>query len=661
MPAVKPSHHIRPSHHRAAGCFRKNPQAARLPAAYACRHGRILALTISLFATLWLCGLASAQERDGSLTPVTLQLRWVPQFQFAGYFMAQENGHYRDAGLDVTIVPMGPDRPAAIEAVVSGQADFGITGSGLILERARGQPVVALAAIFQHSPHAWLCLGDEVAPTLHDLVGKRLMTILPWSESVELVAPFAAEGIPLDSLTFVPTTYQVTALIEGEVDAFDAYITNEPYTLEQQGIPYSLIRPRTYGVDFYGDVLFTSESLLSRDADLVARFREASLKGWHDAMADIAGTARVLHARHASDKSLDHLLFEARAMQDLVEADIVELGYMNPGRWHRIAEVYQDLGLLQGDMSDLSEFLYNPSPPRLSPWTSPTFLGALALIVVSAAAAVLFARFNHRLRLEAADRQAAEAALEARSRDLEDTNSRKDLILGVISHDVRNLFNAIMAPAEMLSLNGDRMERSQIRSYATGIRTAGANALDVLENVLQWVSLEVGASELSREEVDLEKLAVLVAELYATDAAHKGVSLQIRAVPTVATVDRRAIGTILRNLIHNAIKYTDKGGTVVVAVGIQADSVALSVADTGVGMPPDKASGLFKLAQHESASGTRGEIGTGLGLGLCRQMVDAHAGSIVADSAPGRGTTVTVTLPREAVSSEPAPLQPTAG
>ena len=629
-------------------------RAATFPYAIPARLGRrLVGLTVAIL-TLGLSSIAWSQEADQPLTPVTLQLRWVPQFQFAGYFMAQENGHYRDAGLDVTIVPMQPDRPdhpAAVDAVASGQADFGISGSGLILERARGRPIVALAAIFQHSLHAWLHLGEPRSLKLHDLVGKRLMTILPWSESVELVAPFAAEGIPLESLNFVPTTYQVEALVDGATDAYDAYVTNEPYTLAQQGIAYSLILPRTYGVDFYGDVLFTSEGLLSRDPDLVARFREASLKGWHDAMADIAGTARILHERHAPDKSLDHLLFEGRAMQDLVRANIVELGYMNPGRWRRIAEVYQGLGLLPSETVDLSGFLYDPNPQQMPGWALPALFTEFALIVVLAAAALLFARFNRRLRLEVADRKAAEAALEVRTRDLENTNSQKDLILGVISHDVRNLFNAIIGPAEVLSRSSDRLKRVEIHSYATGIRTAGTNALSVLENVLQWVSLEMGVNDLNREEVDLAKLAVLVAELYATDAAHKGITLQIRAVPTVAMVDRRAIGTVLRNLIHNAIKYTDKNGSVVIAVGVQPNSVALSVADTGIGMGAEKAADLFRLAQHESASGTRGEIGTGLGLGLCRQMVEAHGGSIVADSAPGRGTTVTVTLPRKPAGS----------
>lgn len=605
---------------------------------------RLLWLAVFLTA-LGLSSLGWAWEEAQALTPVTLQLRWVPQFQFAGYYMAQENGHYRDAGLEVKIIPMGPERPSSIEAVASGQVDFGISGSGLILERARGMPIVALAAIFQHSPNAWISRSDSGLTTLHDLVGKRLMTLLPWSESVELVAPFAAEGISIDSLTFVPTTYEIEALVDGAADAYDAYVTNEPYALEQQGIAYTLIRPRTYGVDFYGDVLFTSEDLLSNNADLVARFRKASLEGWRDAMADVAGTARILHARHAADKSLDHLLFEGRMMQDLVRANIVELGYMNPGRWRRIAEVYQGLGLLSSEITDLSGFLYDTNPPRMPGWGMPAFLAAFALIAISATAAFLFARLNHRLRLEIAERKAAEAALEARSRDLENTNTQKDLILGVISHDVRNLFNAIVGPAELISLKGDSLEREHIQSYATRIRTAGTNALGVLENVLQWVSLEIGGKELSREQVDLARLACLVSDLYSAEATHKGVTLHVNAAPTTATVDRRAISTVLRNLIHNAIKYTKKGGLVVVSVRAQAGSIILAVADNGTGMDPCKAASLFEPARHGSAIGTRGEVGTGLGLGLCHRMVKAHAGSIVAESAPGRGTTVTVTLP----------------
>jgi ABC-type nitrate/sulfonate/bicarbonate transport system substrate-binding protein len=105
----------------------------------------MLALLVALLVALLSTGAAHALEA------VKLQLKWRPQFQFAGYYVAAEQGFYREAGLDVTILPGGPNIDA-IAAVVDGRAEFGVGSSGALVDRARGRPVVVLAAIFQHSP-----------------------------------------------------------------------------------------------------------------------------------------------------------------------------------------------------------------------------------------------------------------------------------------------------------------------------------------------------------------------------------------------------------------------------------------------------------------------------------------------------------------------------
>lgn len=188
-----------------------------------------------------------------ALDKVTLQLKWVHQFQFAGYYMALEKGFYRDAGLDVQLRPNGYQGSfvSPVDAVLTGDANYGISNSGLIRDYAEGKPIVALAAILQHSAVTWLVLERPDIRNLHDLVGKRLMTVFPLSESIELLAPFESEGIRQEQLNLVPTGFDLRPLIKGEIDAYDAYVTNEPFQLEQLGIRYQLIDPRTYGIDFY--------------------------------------------------------------------------------------------------------------------------------------------------------------------------------------------------------------------------------------------------------------------------------------------------------------------------------------------------------------------------------------------------------------------------
>ena len=192
-----------------------------------------------------------------------------------------------------------------------------------------------------------------------DLADKRLMTVLPISQSIELLAPFEVEGIATDKLNLVPTSFNLQPLLRGQVDAFDAYVTNEPFLLQQLGIPYRIINPRTYGIDFYGDVLFSSRQELELHPERVVAFRQASLKGWHYAMDHIDEMVEFIHGKYAPDKSKAHLRFEAEAMNRLILPDIVEIGHMNPGRWQRIAEIQTGEGS-NSESLGLEEFLYQP-------------------------------------------------------------------------------------------------------------------------------------------------------------------------------------------------------------------------------------------------------------------------------------------------------------
>lgn len=343
---------------------------------------------------------------------VTLQLKWVHQFQFAGYYMALEKGFYRDAGLEVTLRPNGYSGHyvSPVDAVLSGDATYGISNSGLVRDYAQGKPIVALAAILQHSAVSWLVLERPDIRNLHDLVGKRLMTVFPLSESVELLAPFASEGLSPEKLDLVQTGFDLQPLIDGTVDAYDAYVTNEPYQLEQKGIPYRLIDPRTYGIDFYGDVLFTSRDELLFHSERASAFRKASLQGWNYAMSHIPETIRLIRERYAPEKTVDQLQFEANAMLRLMQSDLIDIGHMNRWRWQRIAEI--QLEHEQATGLDLDDFLY--SDDQLQRLVA-DYLRIIGYISLLAGFLLLitarYSRLNRRLRVEITARREAEAQL----------------------------------------------------------------------------------------------------------------------------------------------------------------------------------------------------------------------------------------------------------
>ena len=347
-----------------------------------------------------------------ALDTVTLQLKWVHQFQFAGYYMALEKGFYRDAGLEVRLRPNGYQGhfESPVDAVLRGEADYGISNSGLVRDFAQGKPIVALAAILQHSAVTWLVLDRPDIRNLHDLVGKRLMTAFPLSESIELLAPFLSEGIQLSQLDLVQTGFDLQPLMQGEVDAYDAYVTNEPFLLEQLGLRYQLIDPRTYGIDFYGDVLFTSRNELIFHPERVQAFRSASLKGWNYAMNHIPETIAVIRSRYAPEKSEAQLQFEANAMLRLMQADLIDIGHMNSWRWQRIAEIQLDTHT-PTDL-DLSDFLYNQDRLQSLKASYLRIIGGISLLAMALLLMTgWYFSLNRRLRVEVHARREAEAKL----------------------------------------------------------------------------------------------------------------------------------------------------------------------------------------------------------------------------------------------------------
>ena len=291
------------------------------------------------------------------LTNVTLQLKWLHQFQFAGYYAAKHQGYYREAGLDVEIkaAQQGVD---AVQQVVFGEADFGVGTSELLLLRAKQQPVVVLAVIFQHSPLALMYRADKNINSIHDIVSKKVMVE---HGSAEIFAYLNREGIAEKDIEIVEHTFNPQQLINDEVDLMTVYSTTEPFRLEKANIPYHLFSPRAAGIDFYGDNLFTTEDYIKQHPQQVKAFLEASLKGWVYAMAHPDEMIELIVSDYNPKLSREFLQFEYQQMLPLLQPTLVEMGYMHKGRWQHIAETYRSLSMLPNHFS-LEGFLYQKNP-----------------------------------------------------------------------------------------------------------------------------------------------------------------------------------------------------------------------------------------------------------------------------------------------------------
>jgi diguanylate cyclase (GGDEF)-like protein/PAS domain S-box-containing protein len=365
---------------------------------------------------------AAGPDRGGrsSLDRVTLQLKWKHQFQFAGYYAGVEKGFYRAAGLDVRLreAPenLGPDEMPG-EKVLQGEAEFGIASSDLVLLRTRGKPVVALAAIYQHSPLVLLALKRSGIDSIHDLAGRKVAIE---AHADELRAYLKHESVPASRMTLVPHTYDTGALQSGTVDAMSAYSTDEPFQLRQAGLEYLTFNPRSGGIDFYGDTLFTTEREVREHPARVRAFVDASLKGWRYALAHPEEMVSLILSRYSKRHTREHLRFEAEQTRKLILPDVVEVGYMNPGRWQHILDTYVELGMAPPGAS-LSGFVYDRNPRPDLRWLYGSLAGALLVLLGVSLVAARFYRLSADLRREMKVRARAEAdlgALEQRYRVL---------------------------------------------------------------------------------------------------------------------------------------------------------------------------------------------------------------------------------------------------
>jgi diguanylate cyclase (GGDEF)-like protein/PAS domain S-box-containing protein len=290
------------------------------------------------------------------LEPVTLQLKWKHQFQFAGYYAAKEKGFYREAGLDVTILEATPGVDP-VQEVLAGHAQFGVGTSELILNRYHGNDVIVLGVIFQHSPLRLITLTESGIDNIHKLAGHKLM-IEP--NSAELFAYLLQEGFTRKAFTLSHHSMDLNDLLSGKVDAMSVYVTDEPYLLKQLGRAYNLFSPETSAIDFYGDNFFTIQSELKKNPQRVKAFREATLRGWHYAMHNPDEIAQLIYDRYSQRSTIEHLHYEADAMHDLMQPELIEPGYMHIGRWQHTVNIYQQLGELPEDF-DVKAMLYPPN------------------------------------------------------------------------------------------------------------------------------------------------------------------------------------------------------------------------------------------------------------------------------------------------------------
>ncbi|TPE47350.1 transporter substrate-binding domain-containing protein [Maribrevibacterium harenarium] len=293
---------------------------------------------------------------------VTLRLQWKHQFEFAGFYMAKELGYYAEAGLDVDILEYenGMD---IVKEVSEGRSDFGIWGSGIIERAQQGEPIVFLANYFKRSPLALATSADISFPS--ELEGKRLMVSDADIKNANYTQMFRTFKVDVSKIEFVQPTFDVQDFIDGKVDGVSIFLTNEPYILKKNGVPYNIIDPNNFGVELYDVNVFTSRDFAERSPEQTAAFVEASNKGWYYALEHIDEAVELIKAKYDSqNKSRDHLVYEAQQTVRMMQPKNYPIGSIDLNRVTRIGNLFNEMGLTQTAAN--TNFVFNAASPGVA-------------------------------------------------------------------------------------------------------------------------------------------------------------------------------------------------------------------------------------------------------------------------------------------------------
>ncbi|MGA1933695.1 transporter substrate-binding domain-containing diguanylate cyclase [Arcobacter sp. YIC-464] len=293
------------------------------------------------------------------LDSVTLQLDWLHQFQFAGYYIAKEKGFYEQNGLDVNIKEFTSNTKLIDDTLIN-QSHYAIGKSSLIIERLNEKEITLLAAIYQNSPMVLLTRKDSGIDTIEKLINKKVMLTSDAKETANIISMIKSQGVKSNKINFIPHSFKLDDLIDRKTDAMACYLSNEPYILTEKNISYNIFNPADYGFDFYGGILFTSNKEVKNYPLRVKNFYDATMKGWSYAFDNIEETANIIYEKYnTQNKTLNSLIYEGRVLKKLAKYDEGHLGNIDIEKINEIKRLYLLLELGKNSDLKIDTFLYD--------------------------------------------------------------------------------------------------------------------------------------------------------------------------------------------------------------------------------------------------------------------------------------------------------------
>lgn len=230
--------------------------------------------------------------------------------------------------------------------------------------------------------------------------------------------------------------------------------------------------------------------------------------------------------------------------------------------------------------------------------------------------------------------------------DLKETNKMKDKFFSIIAHDTSNMFTSLIAASQILEYQIEAHDKETIMQIGKTISQSAQRLFRLMENLLEWAKIQKGRLECSPQPLKMNELIRECMDIVAANATEKEIRITNK-IPesTKVFADMNMVKTILRNLMNNAVKFTyPKGEVVISSQELDEDTLEISITDTGIGISEKDVKTIFRI-DHGHTAGTRGEHGNGLGLILCKELVEKNGGTIRAESSAGEGATFTISLP----------------
>ena len=239
-----------------------------------------------------------------------------------------------------------------------------------------------------------------------------------------------------------------------------------------------------------------------------------------------------------------------------------------------------------------------------------------------------------------------EKLVEQRTKKLTEVIAANTKFISIISHDLRSPFSSILYALDIIKQSLNDKNSNEIEKYIDMASNYANGTLNLLDDLLEWTISQNEGSRFNPVKINLCQMVANEIEYIRASASQKQITLNYSITPDLnVTADIQMVKTILRNLIGNAIKYTNNGGEITISATEGKRFIEIVVKDNGIGISPEAQRRLYKIHSFHSTTGTNNEKGTGLGLILCREFIEMHGGNIRIESEPGKGSKFKFTLP----------------